>query len=102
MEILVAERASAFSLTFGAGEAITSAATLRGKAFLTQRFTSTDHTIQLMVRTLFNVIGILVTKPFYFCSAVIVSFCRDDIVLQALVFKTFISGPGDCQGNNAQ
>lgn len=51
IEILAAERASAFSLTFGAGEAITSAATLRGKAFLTQRFTSTDHTLQLMVRT---------------------------------------------------
>ncbi|EBX3250618.1 cyclic diguanylate phosphodiesterase, partial [Salmonella enterica subsp. enterica serovar Java] len=51
IEILAAERASVFSLTFGAGEAITSAATLRGKAFLTQRFTSTDHTLQLMVRT---------------------------------------------------
>ncbi len=57
MEILAAERASAFSLTFGAGEAITSAATLRGKAFLTQRFTSTDHTIQLMVRTPFSTLS---------------------------------------------
>lgn len=26
------------------------------------------------------------------------SFCRDDVVLQALVFKTLISGPGDCGG----
>ncbi|EDU0976552.1 EAL domain-containing protein [Salmonella enterica subsp. enterica serovar Anderlecht] len=57
IEILAAERASAFSLTFGAGEAITSAATLRGKAFLTQRFTSTDHTIQLMVRTPFSTLS---------------------------------------------
>ncbi|EJI4773734.1 CSS-motif domain-containing protein, partial [Salmonella enterica] len=57
MEILAAERASAFSLTFGAGEAITSAAKLRGKAFLTQRFTSTDHTIQLMVRTPFSTLS---------------------------------------------
>ncbi len=37
-------------------------------------------------------------KTFYFGSAVIVSFCRDDVVLQALVFKTFISGPGDAVG----
>ncbi|MFP5671077.1 uL13 family ribosomal protein, partial [Salmonella sp. 741265111_PSA] len=30
---------------------------LRGKAFLTQRFTSTDHTIQLMVRTPFSTLS---------------------------------------------
>ncbi|MGS9092563.1 EAL domain-containing protein, partial [Salmonella enterica subsp. enterica serovar Infantis] len=57
MEIVAADRASAFILTFGAGEAITSAAKLRGKAFLTQRFTSNDHTIQLMVRTPFSTIS---------------------------------------------
>lgn len=57
MEILAAERASGFSLTFGAGDAITSAATLYGKAFLTQWFTSTDHSIQLMVRTPFSTLS---------------------------------------------
>ncbi len=73
MEILAAGESISLSLTFGAGEAITSAATLRGKALLTQRFTSTDHTIQLMVRTLSQRYRHTGYKTFYFCSAVIVS-----------------------------
>ncbi|MDI5349346.1 MOSC domain-containing protein, partial [Salmonella enterica subsp. enterica serovar Kentucky] len=51
------ENLSTNGMAFGTGEAITSAATLRGKAFLTQRFTSTDHTIQLMVRTPFSTLS---------------------------------------------
>ncbi len=101
IEISWLQREHRLSLTFGAGEAINSAATLR-KAVLTQSGSPQPITpFQLMVRTPFSTLpAYSVTKTFFiFGSAVIVSFCRDDVVHRRWYLKRFsYLWPGDCRG----